>query len=177
LDSLRCGTSLAGLRDTGPVAIDGRWRPLSLVLHLGEPLCDFRGCDGVGHAMAELVKGRFESLGEIPLVAVGLLVVDKSRLNKLFVPNATVGCDRGNDALSNSDLLGFIEVHRITERPNAPGLSLAVHVHKANPPNVASLFPFEYPSMLLLFPHSWHRTKPQCQDCKSTWLHNWLLEV
>ena len=72
----------------------------------------------------------------------------------------TVGRDRGNDALSDSDLLGFVEVHRITERPNAPCLSLAVHVHKANPPDVAPLFPLEYPPMLLLFPHSWHRKNP-----------------
>jgi hypothetical protein len=68
-----------------------------------------------------------------------------------------VGCNWGKDALSDSDLLGFVEVHRITERPNVPRLSLAVYVHKANPPDVAPLFPLEYPSMLLLFPHSWHR--------------------
>jgi hypothetical protein len=130
---------------------------------LGKPFCDFSGYDGVGHSMAELVEGRFEALGKIPLVAVRLLVVDKSRLNKLFVSNATAGRDRGNDALSDSDLFGFVEVHGVTERTDTRCLSLTVHVHEANPPDVAPLFPLEYPSMLLHFPHSWHRTNPLSQ--------------
>ena len=92
---------LERLAHCGAVAIDSCWRPLPLVFHLGEPFCDFSGGDGVGHSMAELVESCFEPLGKVPLVAVRLRVVDKSRLNKLSVPNTTVGRDRGNDALSD----------------------------------------------------------------------------